>query len=473
MLTLAVAAYAAATVWLAAVAAQTFALAVARRIRPARPLPVADSGAPWPAVVVQIPVYDEPAALVARALDAALALNARGPIEVQLLDDSPDPSTGRALCAARHTDARPVAHLARASRDGFKAGALAAGLAATRAPLAAVFDVDFRPRPDTLHALVPPLLADESLAFVQAPWAHDARTPLGRAQAALLALHFSAEQGGRGRLGLPVAFNGTAGVWRRDAVEAAGGWAGDTLAEDLDLALRARLAGWRARVLDAPAVPADLPPTLAAWRVQQARWAGGLAGVGRKLLPRVWRSRLPLGDKVSATGQVAVAGSLPALLVLVLAHAPAALAGLPAAAGALGWAALASGLVAHGIAQALRGGATPRDRVASVVAAMTFPLALAVPATLAVARALAGQPGAFARTPKDGRPRADALWAWDAAVAAVCVAGAGALLAAGLVASAAVQAGFAVAFGVAAGVGRGRPSRTRAVRVRAAAAGTR
>lgn len=476
MLTLALAAYAAATVWLAAVALQTLALAVARAARPARLLPADDGAnarAPWPAVVVQIPVYDEPPALVARALDAALVLDARGPLEVQLLDDSRDPSAGRALCAARHTDARPVTHLARPTRDGFKAGALAAGLAATDAPLAAVFDVDFRPRPDTLHALVSPLLADPSLAFVQAPWAHEARTPLARAQAALLALHFSAEQGGRDRLGLPVTFNGTAGVWRRDAIAAAGGWEGDTLAEDLDLALRARLVGRRGRVLDAPGVPADLPPTLAAWRVQQARWAGGLAGVGRKLLPQIWRSRLPLRDKVSATGQVAVAGSLPALLVLVLAHAPAVLVGLPPAVGALGLVALVAATGAHGIAQALREPATAADRASSVLAGMAFPLALVVPATRSVARALAGRPAPFARTPKDGRPRADALWAWDAALAAVCAAGAVALVVSGLLVSAAVQTGFAFAFAATAAVGRGRPVPTSPTRVGVAASGSR
>ena len=308
----AVVAYALATAVLAGLGLHAAALAVVRLRRPPRPLPLAADVA-WPPVVVQLPVYDEPPALVARALDAALDLEAEGPLEVQLLDDSP--RAGRrenaVLCSERRARAvrRGVTlrHVVRGKRDGFKAGALAAGLAAgppteptsgdLRLPdddlrLAAVFDVDFRPAPDTLRRLVPALLADPDLAFVQASWAHpDAdATALGRAQAAVLDLHFAIEQTGRERAGLPLTFNGTAGVWRVAAIDDAGGWQGDTLAEDLDLALRVQMAGWRARLVEGVDVPADLPPTVGAWRRQQARWAKGLAEVGRKSAGAVWRS---------------------------------------------------------------------------------------------------------------------------------------------------------------------------------------
>lgn len=455
----AVAVYTAATVWLAAVALQTVALALSRlvlaRRSTLRPTPPPDNA--WPALVVQIPVYREPPALVARAVDAALALRAHGPVEVQVLDDSPDPASNARLCAARHTALRPVRHLTRAGREGYKAGALAAGLAATSAPLVAIFDVDFRPGPETLEALVPPLLADAQLAFVQARWTHPEadQTALGRAQAALLDLHFEAEQAGRHGLGLPVTFNGTAGVWRRRAIETAGGWHGDTLAEDLDLALRVQAAGWHAAVLGHVTVAADLPPSVTAWRRQQARWAKGLAEVGIKLGRTVWRSSLPVSARLSVTGQIAVAGSLPALLALVIAHPVAVLAGVPGLVAVTGLGALVCALVAHALVQRALYPSAWRRRLWALPWVLLAPLMLAVPATRAVGQALRGRHTPFQRTPKDPRRRADPDRGWDAALAGYSLTAAAFLAAGGDVAPALVQTGFGAAFAVAAWAGRG------------------
>lgn len=408
---LALGAYVAATGVLVVLGLHAATLALLRTVNGPRPLPEAEPprGEPWPAVVVQIPVYDEPPALVARALDAALALDYPGRVEVQLLDDSP-PEAQRpcaALCAERR--AAGVRHLPRGARDGFKAGALAHGLARTAAPLAAVFDVDFRPPPDTLRRLVPALLADDRLAFVQALWAHPEadRTPLGRAQAAVLDLHFAVEQAGRDRAGLPITFNGTAGVWRVAAIEAAGGWQGDTLAEDLDLALRVQTAGWRARLAEGVRVPADLPPTMGAWRRQQARWAKGLAEAGRKHLGRVWRSGLPMRARIAASMMPALSLSLPSLLAVVVLHP------VVGAAQALGWgpptlyAALGAGyvalgglLAAHAVAQrALYSGSWGR-RLGGLPLVLAAPLALVVPASRAVAEAVRGRRTPFVRTLK-------------------------------------------------------------------------
>lgn len=79
-------------------------------------------------------------------------------------------------------------------------------------------------------------------------------------------------------------------VARRDAeiVDDAGGWA-DTLTEDLDLSYRAQLAGWRFVYRDEVAVPCKLPVEIAAYRVQQARWAQGSVETAVRMLPRVVR----------------------------------------------------------------------------------------------------------------------------------------------------------------------------------------
>ena len=433
---------------LAGLGLHALALAALRSARSPRPLP-ADDTAPWPAVVVQVPVYDEPPALVARALDAALAADYAGRVEVQLLDDSPPPArrANAALCAERRPGVR---HLPRDARDGYKAGALAHGLAHTDAPLVAVFDVDFRPPPDALRRLVAALRADGGLAFVQARWAHPGadRTLLGRAQGAVLDLHFAVEQTARDRAGLALPFNGSAGVWRRAAIDAAGGWRADTLAEDADLALRAQARGWRARLVEDVAVPADLPATVGAWRRQQARWAKGLAEVARQRLGALWRSGLPARSKLALTGHLALSLSLPALLVVVALHPVMAALGMMGAGAAvtavLGPVALGGLVGAHVVALRAVHPASWRRRLLRVPAALVAPVVLVVPAARAVAEAVIGRRTPFARTPK-GRSDGGEGGAAEVALAAYSVAGLAVLVALGTWGGVPFQALLAVA----------------------------
>ena len=149
----------------------------------------------------------------------------------------------------------------RADRSGFKAGALAAGLALSDAPYVAVFDADFVPPPDWLQRAMAAMLADPKAAFVQTriEWGNGERNWLTRAQRLMQDAHFAVEQDVRARRGVPFQFNGTGGIWRRAAVEEAGGWSHDTLSEDLDLVLRTHLKGWRGVFLMEPHVVGELP----------------------------------------------------------------------------------------------------------------------------------------------------------------------------------------------------------------------
>ena len=462
--------YALATAVLVAFGLSLGLLAGLRALRPSPTRPSPDPEA-WPDVVVQVPVYNEPPAVVARALGAVAAQRYPGRVEVQCLDDSTDGSGAAhaATCAALRSRGATVRHVTRATRDGYKAGALAAGLEASDAPLVAVFDADFSPHPDFLRRTVPPLLADARLAFVQARWVHPGadRTLLGRVQGALLDLHFVVEQGGRDRAGWPIIFNGTAGVWRREAIEAAGGWSGDTLAEDHDLALRAHLAGWRARLLDDVEAPADLPPTLDAWRVQQHRWLKGTSEVRRKLAGRVMRSSLPRRERLSVAAQLTMPFAVPALLVVLVIHPVLAWAhatgGGPGslffAALSTGYAALLGAVVAHGVTQrALYPDGWARRTLARLPLVVAAPLALAVPGTLAAIEAALGRRTPFVRTPKGtARPSARVRWP-EAALAAYSAAGTLALAHAGAGAPAVLQAAFAVGMAVVA-VARPAPAR--------------
>ena len=261
-----------------------------------------------PEVLVQLPVCDE-GALPLRVAAAAARMDwPRDRLEIQVLDDGPLEKHA-ALAAAIHS-ATPagirISVLRRGVRDGFKAGNLAFGLQHSQAPYVAIFDADFVPPSDFLRRTVPALVADTGVAFIQARWGHANRNRnwLTRAQGVLLDSHFAVEQDARHRLGLPISFNGTAGVWRRDAIDHAGGWSGDTLTEDLDLSIRAALKGWRAAYLPDLEVPGELPESAAAWRAQQARWTKGHAQVARKLFPAIWASSEPFWKKAVLTLQI-------------------------------------------------------------------------------------------------------------------------------------------------------------------------
>jgi cellulose synthase/poly-beta-1,6-N-acetylglucosamine synthase-like glycosyltransferase len=262
-------------------------------------LPPADTALPampgdLPRVLVQIPVYNEPL-VIDRVLAAAAALDwPRDRLVIQLLDDSTDITSDIAVHAVARLkrDGIDVAHIRRTDRSGFKAGALAEGLKLCDAPYVAVFDADFVPEPGWLRGAMAALLAEPRAAFVQTriEWGNGEKNWLTRAQRLMQDAHFAVEQDIRARRGVPFQFNGTGGIWRRAAVEEAGGWSHDTLSEDLDLVLRTSLAGWHGVFLMEPHVVGELPARLDDFSAQQSRWSKGFMQVARKLLGPIWCS---------------------------------------------------------------------------------------------------------------------------------------------------------------------------------------
>ncbi len=365
-----------------------------------------------PRVLVQIPVFNE-RHVVRRILAAVAALDwPRDRLTIQLLDDSTDDTAEIAAAAvAELADVGvDVVRLSRTDRQGFKAGALQNGLAVTDHPFIAIFDADFIPRPDFLRRTMGSLLADPRLAFVQGRWEHlnGEENRLTRAQTLMLDAHFAIEQPARSMAGLPLAFNGTCGVWRRAAIEDAGGWRADTLTEDLDLALRAHLRGWRAVFLPDVTVPGELPAALPAWRVQQFRWTKGFAQVARKLLPAIWRSPFRPAVKIAVSLQLlqclfyplAALAVCNTILFLTAGLAqPLALQVLGVTSTVLGICGTAGFLLSGRIvARRSRLGHAPAD----LVAVMALNAGLALSNSRAVAEALLGRRSAFMRTPKKG-----------------------------------------------------------------------
>ncbi|HWC30988.1 MAG TPA: glycosyltransferase, partial [Dehalococcoidia bacterium] len=275
----------------------------------------------WPTVTVQLPIYNE-MYVARRLIDAAAMLDyPTSRLQIQVLDDSTDETVAVVEQAVEHWRAEGVdiRHVRRPSREGFKAGALGNGLEQTDSEYLALFDADFIPRPDFLKRTCPVLYADPGLAFVQARWGHTNRmhSPLTLLQSLSIDGHFAIEQYARWRAGYFFNFNGTAGVWRRDALFDAGGWHGDTLTEDLDISYRAFLRGWRAAFVRDVEAPAELPASFDAYRRQQHRWARGSLECAMKHIPTIWKSALPAWRKAEAT--LHLTGYAIHLLMLALA----------------------------------------------------------------------------------------------------------------------------------------------------------
>jgi cellulose synthase/poly-beta-1,6-N-acetylglucosamine synthase-like glycosyltransferase len=274
---------------------------------------------PQPVVTIQLPLYNE-MYVADRLIAAVCAIEyPRELLEIQVLDDSTDETRGIAEAAVRRFAAEgiDIKCLHRANRTGYKAGALEAGLKQARGEFVGIFDADFLPSSDFLKRIMPQF-ADPKIGMVQARWGHINQdySLLTKIQSILLDGHFVLEHGGRYRAGRFFNFNGTAGVWRRVAIDDAGGWQHDTLTEDLDLSYRAQLRGWRFVFLSDLIAPAEVPVEMNAFKSQQHRWAKGSIQTCRKLLPEILRADVPLGVKAEAFFHLTANFNYPLMCVL-------------------------------------------------------------------------------------------------------------------------------------------------------------
>jgi cellulose synthase/poly-beta-1,6-N-acetylglucosamine synthase-like glycosyltransferase len=279
-----------------------------------------------PRLTVQIPLFNE-LYVARRAIEAVGALDwPNDRLEIQVLDDSTDETSEIVADAVARLRmrGRDVVHLRREDRAGYKAGALAAGLARAKGELIAIFDADFVPAPDFARALVGQF-ADPRVGMAQARWGHLNReaSPLTRAQSILLDGHFVIEHAARHRSGRFFNFNGTAGIWRKACIEDAGGWQHDTLTEDLDLSYRAQLRGWRFVFVHDAVAPAELPIEMGAFKTQQHRWAQGSAQTAIKLLPGILAGPLPWRVKLESVFHLTANAGYVLMVVLAALIGPA------------------------------------------------------------------------------------------------------------------------------------------------------
>jgi cellulose synthase/poly-beta-1,6-N-acetylglucosamine synthase-like glycosyltransferase len=279
-----------------------------------------------PPVTIQLPIYNE-RYVVERLLDAVTRIDyPRELLQIQVLDDSTDETRMVApRLVSEYTSAgHPIMYHHRDNREGFKAGALAEGMGSATGDFIAIFDADFVPAPDVIRQMIH-YFADPEVAVVQGRWTwiNPHYSALTEVEAILLDGHFVIEHGGRNFSGRFFNFNGTGGMWRRTAIEDAGGWQHDTLTEDTDLSYRAQLKGWKFIYDPTIVCPSELPVEINAFKAQQARWAKGLIQVGKKLLPVIWRSPQPLKIKAEATIHLTGAIAYPLMVLFSLILLPA------------------------------------------------------------------------------------------------------------------------------------------------------
>ena len=272
-----------------------------------------------PMVTVQLPIFNEQF-VIDRLIDAVCAMEyPHDKLEIQVLDDSTDETQQVAAAIVERYAAlgRQIVYIHRTNRQGFKAGALGEALQVAKGEFVAIFDADFVPPPDWLMKVVHHF-AEPEIGMVQTRWGHLNRhySMLTEIEAILLDGHFVMEHGSRARTGEYFNFNGTAGMWRRQAIYDGGGWQHDTLTEDTDLSYRAQMAGWKFKYLPHVECPAELPIEMTAFKTQQARWAKGLIQTSLKVLPDLFRTKTTWRNKLEGVYHLTANLSYPLMVIM-------------------------------------------------------------------------------------------------------------------------------------------------------------
>ena len=288
--------------------------------------PVPDSEfKPDKLVTIQLPLYNE-LYVIERLIDSVCEIDyPKDKMEIQVLDDSTDETTA---IVARVVEEKKklgfdISHVRRGTREGYKAGALKEGMKIAKGEFIAIFDADFIPQKEFLKKTLS-YFTDDKVGMVQSRWEHlnGDYSIITKAQALALDGHFVIEQTVRNKSGFFINFNGTGGVWRKKCIEDAGNWHADTLTEDLDLSYRAQLIGWRFVFLKDFTSPAELPSEINALKAQQFRWTKGAVETAKKILPLVWKSKVPLRVKLQSTFHLTNNLVFPFILLAAILNVP-------------------------------------------------------------------------------------------------------------------------------------------------------
>ncbi|MCL2284163.1 MAG: glycosyltransferase [Fibromonadales bacterium] len=336
--------------------------------------------------------------------------------EIQVLDDSTDDciKISEKKVAEMKEKGYNITLYHRTDRKDYKAGALKEGMKKSESEYLAIFDADFVPEKNFLMHTIPFMVMDGKIGLVQGRWGHLNRGESGLTLAQSIGIdgHFVIEQSARSWGGLFMNFNGTAGVWRRKAIDDAGGWEGDTLTEDMDLSYRSQLAGWKMKFVFDVLVPAELPADINAFKSQQYRWAKGSIQTAIKDLPQVFASKESLKVKIQSFMHTTHYSIHPLMLFTALSAFPLLAFGHSRFGVIPLWAFMALFIIIalaavapstlYFVAQKFSGSVGWKKRMAALPLLMSLGVGIAVSNSCAVLSAVFGRKSPFIRTPKQG-----------------------------------------------------------------------
>ena len=281
-----------------------------------------------PVITVQLPIFNE-RYVSRRLVDAVCKLDyPRDRMQIQVLDDSTDDTQDILIETVQEYKNQGfwIEYVHRVNRSGFKAGALQDAMPLVKGNYIAIFDADFIPSANWLKDTIRHYVnnPEANVAVVQTRWGHinSEYSLLTKLQSTGIDGHFAIEQQARCNNGYFLNFNGTAGIWNREAIIDAGGWHADTLAEDMDLSYRAQLKGWKVVYDNNIVAPAELPVAMLAFKLQQFRWAKGSIQCAKKLIFQIWRADLSFVVKFQATMHLTGYFAHPLMLLLILISVP-------------------------------------------------------------------------------------------------------------------------------------------------------
>ena len=247
-----------------------------------------------PTITIQLPIYNEKY-VATRLVDAVCAQDyPKEKMRIMVLDDSDDDTVNmmHQTVLKYQSQGFDISHVRRGTRQGYKAGALKHAMKSTTSDFVAIFDADFIP-PEWYLKKAIPHFTNSKIGLIQCRWGHvnENYSALTQAQALNLDFHFLVEQKAKSNSHLFMNFNGTAGIWRKECIDDAGGWHTATLVEDLDLSYRAQMKGWKCLFLPDIVVDAELPVQMNGAKRQQFRWAKGSIQCAIKLLGSILLKR--------------------------------------------------------------------------------------------------------------------------------------------------------------------------------------
>lgn len=362
----------------------------------------------YPPVTIQIPVYNE-FNVVERIINSATeVIYPKDKLEIQILDDSTDETRSLVdeIVDKKKREGFDIKVIRREKREGYKAGALKNGLDYAKGEFIAIFDADFIIPEDFLLKTIP-FFKNPQVALVQARWGflNERENRLTKIESMALNVHFEVEHNSKFKNGYFFNFNGSAGIWRKSAILDAGNWHFDTLAEDLDLSVRAYLRGWKFVFLNDLVCPSELPPDIHSFVNQQFRWVKGTSEVGIKLFKEVIKSKIKLEDKINIISHLFapflyVANIIFFLLVWPLSHFSPSVFGLMAL--FFGFANLYNIFISDRVCDRYK---TFKERLKDIFYLVVIFSAFSFKGTIAVLETIFGKRTPFTRTPKKGSGR--------------------------------------------------------------------